>query len=325
MFAAGDDDNNPCGFVQGRDDDYDMALHVGAIFIILAVSLMGSLLPVVSKHLACLQQMATIMSFVNAFGVGVVVSTALVHMLPPANDALNNECLGLSYPGLANVIAVVAILLLQCLQTELTARFAVPTCATDTEAPTADVKGAESPSQQFHSHGHTHALSTVASDAKSRTISVLIFELGVAIHSVIIGLNLGVTSGTTFTTLLTAICFHQFFEGVAVGSSALLAFDELKATLWTVFGYALTTPLGIVIGIGVSTTYSPTTATALWVQGCLDALAAGILIYTGIVELLTNQYTNNHEFHTKSSRSRLLTYAFVAAGACAMSIVGYWT
>ncbi|EQC39491.1 hypothetical protein SDRG_02932 [Saprolegnia diclina VS20] len=126
MFQASDDDANPCGFVQGRDDNYDMALHIGAIFIILAFSLVGSLLPVLSKHLACLKQMAAIMSYVNAFGVGVVIATALVHMLPPANDALNNACLGLSYPGLANVIAVVAILLLQCLQTELTARFAAP-------------------------------------------------------------------------------------------------------------------------------------------------------------------------------------------------------
>ncbi|OQR85416.1 Zinc (Zn2)-Iron (Fe2) Permease (ZIP) Family [Achlya hypogyna] len=324
-----DDDSNPCGFVAGRGDDYDMALHVGSIFIILAFSLFGSMMPVVSKHLSCMKQASAVMSYVNAFGVGVVIATALVHMLPPANEALNNKCLGLSYNGLANVIAVASVLLLQVVQTELTARYAVTQTKSIEDAPDAvDVKThADSPSNaaQFHGHGHVHGMGTSSNDVQSRRISVLIFELGVAIHSVIIGLNLGVASGSTFTTLLTAICFHQFFEGVAVGTSALFAFAELKATLWTIAAYTLTTPLGIVIGIGVSTTYSETSTTALWVQGCLDAVAGGILIYTGVVELLTNQYTNNGDFHAKDASRRALTYAFVAAGACAMSIVGYWT
>ncbi|OQS03929.1 Zinc (Zn2)-Iron (Fe2) Permease (ZIP) Family [Thraustotheca clavata] len=306
-----DEDSNPCGFVPGRDEDYNMALHVGAIFIILACSLAGSALPVLSQKFSCTKQMTFIMQFVNAFGVGVVISTALVHMLPPANEALNNECLNMSYSGLANVIAVVAVMLMQWLQTELTARLTTTTCVEE-GTPTVDAKGFESPSHhsEFHSHGHIHASPV---NPSSRKISVLIFELGVAIHSVIIGLNLGVASGTTFTTLLTAICFHQFFEGVAVGSSALLAFDEMKSTLVTIVGFTLTTPVGIVIGIGISTTYSSTSTSALWVQGCLDALAGGILLYTGIVELLTNQYTNNPEFHAKSTSTRLFTYAFVAA------------
>lgn len=49
--------------------------------------------------------------------------------------------------------------------------------------------------------------------------------------------------------------------------------------------YGLTTPLGIAVGLGVRTTYNPESTTASIVSGTLDALSAGILIYTGLVEV----------------------------------------
>ncbi|EQC39492.1 hypothetical protein SDRG_02933 [Saprolegnia diclina VS20] len=321
--------NASCGVAAGRADDYDMSLHIASVFIILGLSALGAATPVATKHVTILRHFVTVMPFISAFGVGVVLATALVHILPPANDALNDPCLDLSFPGLANVIAVAAVLVSQWFQTELVARFnpmRVDNKACDLATIEDGVTTTASPLHQvtpFHCHEPVPKLN--AEDPTSRKISVLIFELGVVIHSVIIGLNLGVASGTTFTTLLTAICFHQFFEGVAVGSSALVAFEELKTTLWTVLGFAVATPLGIVLGIGVSTTYAASSSTALWVQGCMNAVAAGILIYTGIVELLANQYTNNPTFLAQSGKTRALTYAFLGCGAAAMSTIMYWT
>jgi len=49
--------------------------------------------------------------------------------------------------------------------------------------------------------------------------------------------------------------------------------------------YGLMTPIGIAAGLGVRTTYNPGTATASIVSGVLDSLSAGILIYTGLVEV----------------------------------------
>jgi len=48
--------------------------------------------------------------------------------------------------------------------------------------------------------------------------------------------------------------------------------------------FGVTTPLGIAIGLGVKSTYNPGSVTASIVSGVLDALSAGILIYTGLVE-----------------------------------------
>jgi zinc transporter 1/2/3 len=49
--------------------------------------------------------------------------------------------------------------------------------------------------------------------------------------------------------------------------------------------YGITTPLGIAVGLGIRKSYNPGSTTASIVSGVLDALSAGILLYTGLVEV----------------------------------------
>ncbi|GAQ43504.1 high affinity zinc ion transporter [Aspergillus niger] len=50
---------------------------------------------------------------------------------------------------------------------------------------------------------------------KQQIAAFLILEFGVIFHSVIIGLNLGVT-GDEFATLYPVLVFHQSFEGLGI-------------------------------------------------------------------------------------------------------------
>lgn len=44
-------------------------------------------------------------------------------------------------------------------------------------------------------------------------------EVGIIVHSVIIGLALGASrSVSTIKPLIVALCFHQFFEGMGLGT-----------------------------------------------------------------------------------------------------------
>jgi zinc transporter 1/2/3 len=43
--------------------------------------------------------------------------------------------------------------------------------------------------------------------------------------------------------------------------------------------------LGIAIGLGIRTTYNPDSTTASIVSGTLDSMSAGVLLYTGLVEV----------------------------------------
>ncbi|RHY26334.1 hypothetical protein DYB32_007733 [Aphanomyces invadans] len=329
-----------CGAINDSSE-YDQSIHIAAIFVVFGVSIVGSMVPVLSSYLSCLKSSRTVLSLLNSFGFGVVIATAFIHMIPPAVDTLNDPCLDVGYSGLAMALVVATVFTMQALETELVLLLDSPPSNghVDRESGLAVLKSRQSrgstPSmlgvhlndndQHNHHHHHHHAHSSGGSnDNMRKKINVLIFEIGVAIHSVIIGLNLGVATGPSFSTLLVAISFHQFFEGVAVGSSAVTAFSNIRTSIMTAIGFSFTTPLGIALGVAINSTYSETSTTSLWTRGVLDAIAGGILVYTGIVELLTYQYTINSEFHSKSGGLRSLHYLFLWLGAAAMAIVGYW-
>ena len=83
-------------------------------------------------------------------------------------------------------------------------------------------------------------------------------------------------------------CSPETFEGLGLGSR--LAYLVLPRKFnWVPIAaallFAVTTPLGIAVGLGVKSTYNPGSTTASIVSGVLDSLSAGILIYTGLVEV----------------------------------------
>ena len=90
---------------------------------------------------------------------------------------------------------------------------------------------------------------------------------------------------------MTCVNNVETFEGLGVGSR--LAYLELprKYNWVPIVGallYGLTTPIGIAIGLGVRTSYNPGSTTASIVSGILDSLSAGVLVYTGLVEVSNN-------------------------------------
>lgn len=91
-----------------------------------------------------------------------------------------------------------------------------------------------------------------------------------------------------FKVLFAVLVFHQTFEGLGIG--ARLAYLKLAdrynyIPFVAAIVYGLSTPLGIAIGLGVRTSYNPGSTTASIVSGVMDSLSAGILIYTGLVEV----------------------------------------
>ena len=49
-----------------------------------------------------------------------------------------------------------------------------------------------------------------------------VLELGIVVHSVVIGLSMGASNNTcTIKGLIAALCFHQLFEGMGLGGCIL--------------------------------------------------------------------------------------------------------
>jgi len=97
--------------------------------------------------------------------------------------------------------------------------------------------------------------------------------------------------------VLSAFCDYSYssryhtietFEGLGIGSR--LAYLKLPprynyVAICGALLYGITTPLGIAVGLGIQTTYNPGSTTASIVSGVMDSLSAGILLYTGLVEV----------------------------------------
>ncbi|KDN41322.1 Zinc/iron permease [Tilletiaria anomala UBC 951] len=162
------------------------------------------------------------------------------------------------------------------------------------------------------------------SAAASQILGVMILEFGVIFHSVIIGITLGTTS--EFTTLFIVIIFHQMFEGLGLG--ARLAFLPLHPkSLLPFLGatvYACVTPLGLAIGLGIRHTYNEDSATANYITGTFDSVSAGILLYTGLVELLAHEFIFNERMRRAPIGNVLLAVGEMLLGAGVMALLARW-
>lgn len=160
---------------------------------------------------------------------------------------------------------------------------------------------------------------------REQIAAFLILEFGVLFHSIIIGLALG-TAGAEFGALYPVIVFHQSFEGLGIGArlSAIPFPEKLKKMPWFLcLAYGLTTPLAIAASLGVRTTYSAGSFTASIVSGILDSVSAGILMYTGFVELIARDFLFNPE-RSKDDKQLAFMVLSLLLGAGLMALLGKW-
>ncbi|KAF9615111.1 hypothetical protein IFM89_021682 [Coptis chinensis] len=176
---------------------------------------------------------------------------------------------------------------------------------------------------------HSHGFGSGEEDEDHRPGSVRhvvvsqILELGIVSHSVIIGLSLGVShSPCTIRPLIAALSFHQFFEGFALGGCISQAqFRTLPTVLMACF-FAITTPLGIGIGTAVSSLYNHDSPRALVVEGMLDSISAGILVYMALVDLIAADFLSKRM--SCNVRLQILSYLALFLGAGLMSSLAIW-
>ncbi|KAK1758776.1 Zinc/iron permease [Echria macrotheca] len=160
---------------------------------------------------------------------------------------------------------------------------------------------------------------------RQQIAAFLILEFGVIFHSVIIGLNLGVI-GAEFTTLYPVIVFHQAFEGLGIGARlSMIPFPSRLSWLpWALCAaYGLTTPIAIAIGLGMATQYDSGSFTASVVSGVLDSVSAGILLYTGLVELLARDFLFNQD-RSRKRNDVIFMLGCLFLGTMVMALLGKW-
>lgn len=163
-------------------------------------------------------------------------------------------------------------------------------------------------------------------DYAAQMTAIFILEFGVIFHSIFVGLTLAVT-GAGFNTLYVVLVFHQTFEGLGLGSR-LAATPWPRSKRWTPYlfalGYGLSTPIAIAVGLAVRRTYTPGSQRSLIVKGVFDSISAGILIYTGLVELMAHEFMFSSVMRRARLRVVMSAFGMMCLGAGLMALLGKW-
>ncbi|KAK0185134.1 zinc iron permease [Armillaria mellea] len=186
---------------------------------------------------------------------------------------------------------------------------------------------------------------------RRQVVGILVLQLGIMIHSLVIGLTLSITHGAEFTSLVTAIIFHQLFEGLSLGiriaalppSSPVPRLpvpntaSRSKPRL-SVFGaepqgewhwlapvlsllFAITTPLGLGGGM-LAFSGNTSKSQMLLTQGLMSAISAGMLIYAATVEMIAGDFVFGNLNEGPTPGRKVLAVVSLLAGVLGMGLVG---
>ncbi|KAL5578072.1 hypothetical protein UlMin_019771 [Ulmus minor] len=321
---------------ENRDKAKALQLKLVAVASILVASALGVSLPIFGKKIPTLGPENDIFFVIKAFAAGVILATGFIHILPEAFESLTSPCTGQNwwgnfpFTGLVAMLSAMATMMIDTFATSYYHRLhfnkALPVKEDHIN------NGVHDGHVHVHTHathGHAHGSSFVANDdfssanlVRHRVISQVL-ELGIVVHSVIIGISLGAShSPKTIKPLVAALTFHQFFEGMGLGGCISQAKFKSKAIATMVLFFSLTTPAGIAIGMGISSNYNENSPTALIVEGIFNSASAGILIYMALVDLLAADFMNprmqlNLRLQVGANLSLLL-------GSACMSLLAKW-
>lgn len=287
-----------------------MKLKYIAISSILVASIAGVSLPLVTRAMPALGPDRDLFVLVKAFASGVILATGYMHVLPDSFEDLESGCLPekpwRKFPFTTFVAMLSAILTLMV----------------------------DSFSLSYHKKKHSSAVvaedehnSLPISEKKTQLIKYRIvaqvLEMGIVVHSVVIGLAMGSSyNPCSIRPLIAALCFHQFFEGMGLGGCILQADYGFMTNSIMVFFFSTTTPFGIAMGIGLANVYSETSPTSLIVVGLLNACSAGLLNYMALVELLASDFMGSKL--QSNVKLQVLAYVAVLLGAGGMSVMAVW-
>lgn len=350
----------------GNEFDGRLGLRISSIFVILVGSLLGALLPIVLARSSRFTVPPVTFFVAKYFGTGVIIATAIMHLLVPAFEALGSPCLdGLEiseYPW-AGGICFMTIMVMFFIEIVISHYDFFGSGGHDHSAEGVDPSLNLLKNQKTRSPSHSHSTSpvrdvemgTAANGVKeqptantglpgedhlghhrehtendaayaAQMTALFILEFGVIFHSVFIGLTLAV-AGDEFVVLYIVLVFHQMFEGLGLGSRLATAmWPKGKGYMPYLLGtlYSLSTPVAIAIGLGVRETLQPTSITTSIVNGIFDSISAGILLYTGLVELMAHEFMFSPQMRNAGLGKKVGALGCVFLGGGLMALLAKW-
>jgi len=286
---------------------------ISAILLFI-MSIVGCFLPLKIKEIS-----DSLMKVGNAFAGGILIATALCHMLGDANEDLEDAGIAINavlngvpkaqmddaFP-LGFFLCILGFFMVVLIEVVL-----------DPHGPDGHGHGHGENVKDIEGGGGSQASLTGRSFSSNvvKNASVAGFAALVAllVHSCIEGLASGATSDPDQAVAITvAIMCHKFFAAFGLGSSLLPLKYEGRTCAWLAsnLAFSAATPLCMAIGAALEHGLEGTAVAVV------TALAAGSLLAVGINEMLIPSLTDaNHP---------VLNCIVAILAACAMSLLAAW-
>lgn len=296
-----DDDTDPDA-AEAHPNLRSKSLILTKVYCLIIV-FFATFLPGISPYY--LRWNATFLVLGIQFAAGVFLATAMLHFLGDSNETFQ-DLTTKDYP-FAFMLAVSGYLL-----TMLADLIIQSICAR---------QAAANPPPQDLEANKNGKLQPEGGDLKSSGPAQIADEYSreqiPEVHNIVKATLIHTTSLGDAVLLMFALCFHSVFEGIAIGVS--VTSHDAWRNLWTIslhkvfaaismgiallrmmpnrpllscvayaFAFAISSPIGVAIGIAIdSTTEGPT---ADWIYAISMGLAAGIFIYVAINHLVVKGY-----------------------------------
>ncbi|PWA45358.1 Zinc/iron permease [Artemisia annua] len=303
-----------------------LTLKLVGIASILITSIIGVSLPLVTRSVPALSPDRSLFIIIKAFASGIILATGFMHVLPDSFDMLRSSCLPnnpwhkFPFTGFVAMLSAIFTLMVDSMATSMYTKWNNSASA---DKVSLDHEMMEVASDAAHVHGHHQHGPPIGTQLIRYRVLAMVLELGIVVHSIVIGLGVGASNDTcTIKPLVAALCFHQMFEGMGLGGCIQQAEYKKMKKVTMVFFFSITTPFGIALGITLSKAYKENSPSALITVGLLNASSAGLLIYMALVDLLASDFMGPKL--QGSIKLQIKSYVAVLVGAGGMSIMAKW-
>eukprot|EP00945_MAST-04E_sp_MAST-4E-sp1_P004896 g4896.t1 len=173
--------------------------------------------------------------------------------------------------------------------------------------------------------GHHHDMKHITEHLHGSNRSFLSLFFALIFHSLLLGFSITVArSNIEYVELVIAVMAHKVFAGISLGGAAANMSKEWRTMLKISAGFAISAPLGMIIGMFVPPSVADTPAWNNYIADLIKAVVAGVFLYISALEIGAKELLQTNRSEISAKRLHNYKLLFYTIGFLAMSSIAFF-